>query len=148
MFLNDRWSYLVVLQNERGQETGMCLVDLSSEDDRGDVEPFVDELGRLRCTVGVKPTDDEPENERLEIKSVYEYWDDMPFNNKFPFFGPVTLRDFVRSFCDAGRFDNLDEDEIIELKKHYGVFLHYDVQISEALKSLKKGGRNGQRLDK
>ena len=123
MSLHDRWSYLVVLKDGRGQDTGMCLVDLSSEDDRGDVEPFVDELGRLRCTVGVKPTDDEPENECLEIKSVYEYWDDMPFNNKFPFFGPVTLRDFVRSFCDAGKFDGDSEEEIVKKKMHYGVLL-------------------------
>lgn len=68
----------------------------------------------------------------------------MPFNNKFPFFGPVTLRDFVRSFCDAGKFDNLDEDEIMELKKHYGVFL----KIDEVSKKLKNGGSNGQKLDK
>ena len=117
MHLNEYWTYLVELKGPPGYVMGMVLVDLSSKDDRRSVDPFVDEKGRLRCMLG---QDGGPEKERREIVGVREYWEDIPFNEKFPFFGMVSIRDFVRRFCDAGKFDGDDEIEI-EKKKHYGV---------------------------
>lgn len=123
MFLNDGWTYVVLLRDKKGRRMGMCLIDLSSEDDRGDVEPCVDEFGDVHCTLGVEPTTDDPQNERLYISEAYEYWEDQPFNNKFPFFGPVKFVDFIRRYCDAGKFDGDSEEEIIKKKMHYGVLL-------------------------
>lgn len=118
MYLNEHWTYLVELKGPSGHVMGMALIDLSAEEDRGDVEPFVDQKGCLRCTLGCK---DDEYSERREIVGVHEYWEDIPFNNKFPFFGMVSMRDFVGRFCDAGKFDNLDESEVMELKRHYGL---------------------------
>lgn len=119
MCLNDNWTYLVELKGPPYSVMGMALIDLSAEDDRGDVEPFVDQKGCLRCTLGCM---DDEYSERREIVGVHEYWGDIPFNNKFPFFGMVSMRDFVGRYCDAGKFDGDSEEEIVKKKMHYGVF--------------------------
>jgi hypothetical protein len=105
---------------------GMALVDLSSKDDRRQIDPFVDEKGCLRCMLG---QDGGPEKERREIVGVHEYWGDMPFNEKFPFFGMVSMRDFVGRFCESRKLDNLDEFEIIRLKRHYGVLIQAEKDV-------------------
>ena len=121
MYLTENWTFLVELKGDPPlAELGVCLVDLSSEDDRGDVEPYVDREGILHCTLGAEPTLDGGE-ERREIGEIWEYCEDQPFNGKFPFFRPVSIVDFISRFCDAASFDGDSEDEILKLKEHYGV---------------------------
>jgi len=120
MFLTDSWSFIVELEgNPPLASLGLCLVDLASEDDRGDVEPVRDnKTGILGCTLGCA------DNDRSEIRKivrVWEYYDDQPFNEKFPLFAPVSMVDFVRRVCDAAHFDDYTEQDILELKKSYGV---------------------------
>lgn len=120
MYMTDNWTFLVELSGDPPLATlGTCLIDLSSEDDRGDVEPFVDRYGVLHCTLGCEG--DGPDMEMREIVVVHEYLGDMPFNGKIPFFMPVSIVDFVSRFCDAASFDGDSEDEILKLKEHYGV---------------------------
>ena len=124
--MNDNWTFFVELKGDPPLATlGACLVDLSSEDDRGDIEPYVDGSGILHCTLGAEPTMDE-NGERREIVGVWERWDDQPFNDKFPFFKQVSMVDFVRRVCDAASFDNMSEEEILGLKNHYGVLSPMD----------------------
>lgn len=127
MYLNEDWTFLVELKGDPPLAAlGVCLVDLSTEDDRGDVEPYVDGKGILHCTLGAEPTMDGDE-ERREIVGVWEYCEDQPFNEKFPFFRRVGIVDFVRRMCDAATFDGDGEDGIRKLKEHYGVLSPTDV---------------------
>lgn len=120
MYLSGGWTFLVELAGDPPLATnGTCIVDLSSVDDRGDVEPFVDGKGILHCTLGCKC--DGPECETREIVGVHEYKGGKPFNGKFLFFEPVSLVDFVRRFCDAATFDDETEEGIKMLKEKYGV---------------------------
>lgn len=128
MNLTENWTFWVELKNTSPSEDsafGACLVDLSAEEDRGDIEPYVDSKdGTLHCTLGVE----EEGYEIREINRVWEYWDDQPFNEKFPFFRPIPMADFVRRICDATVFDGSSEDDIIDLKEHYGVLTHLDIK--------------------
>ena len=45
MCLNEHWTYLVELKGPPDYVMGMALVDLSSKDDRRQVDPFVGERG-------------------------------------------------------------------------------------------------------
>lgn len=127
MYLTEDWTFLVELKGDPPLAAlGVCLVDLSSEDDRGDIEPYVDGNGVLHCTLGAEPTMDGDE-ERREIVGVWEYCDDQPFNDKFPFFKQVSMADFVRRVCDAASFDGDSEGDILKLKEHYGVLSPTDV---------------------
>ena len=68
-------------------------MDISSEEDWRDIEPYRDATsGLLGCKVG-----------------------------KFDFFEPVTLQKFVIRLIDAGLFFGQDEGEIRELKRKYGL---------------------------
>lgn len=118
MYLNENWTYMVELKGPPDYIMGMVMLDLSIKDDRMQIDAFVDEKGCLRCMLGLNGW---PENERREILRFHEYWGDMPFNNRFPFFGMVSIRDFVGRLCDAGKFDGDDESDIREKKKHYGL---------------------------
>ena len=121
MYLNDGWTFLVQLEGDKPIATkGTCIVDLSAEEDRGDIEPFVDHDGVLHCTIGCEV--DGPERETRNIVGVMEYREGEPFNGKFPFFSPVSLVTFVRRFCDAAKFDNFSTKEIMRLKRAYGVW--------------------------
>lgn len=120
MYLSGGWTFLVELAGDPPLATkGTCIVDMSSTEDRGDIEPFVDHDGILHCTLGCEC--DGPEFERREIVEVHEYKPGKPFNGKFLFFEPVSLVDFVRRFCDAATFDDETEEGIKMLKEKYGV---------------------------
>lgn len=127
MYLNDDWTFLVELSGDPPLATfGTCLIDLSSEDDRGDVEPFMDRDGILHCTLGCEC--DGPDREMREIVEVHEYCGDKPFNGKFPFFRTISIVDFIRRLCDAATFDGDTEDEILKLKEKYGVLSPTDAE--------------------
>lgn len=127
------WIFLVELAGDPPLAVlRMCEVDLSSEDDRGDVEPYVDYEGKVHCMLGVDPElgegEEEPDDpeERLlrgrrQIMGVWEYTPGKSFQNKFPTYKAVSVVDFVRRFCEAAAFDGDSEEEIASLKKHYGV---------------------------
>lgn len=116
----EEWEYIVELSDPVGEFSGVCVVDLYEEDHRGDVEPFVDQDGRLRCTLGAEATWDGDEiSRRLEIVGVFKPCD--AFNGKFEFAKRVSMEDFVKAVCDAAKFDDLDDEHIDELKKNYGV---------------------------
>ena len=119
MFLND-WTYLVELEGEKPlASSGLCMVDLSSESDRGDIEPAYDaEKGVVECTLG--KTDRKDDDVRKVVR-VWEYVENKPFNDKFPTFVPISLVDFVREFCDSTVLDNFTEEQIDALKKDYHV---------------------------
>lgn len=122
MYLNANWTYLVELDGERPlASSGICLVDLSHEEDRGDLEPAYDaERGTVECTLGVESID-EPKNEARKIVQAWEYVENKPFNDKFPTFVPISVVDFVRRVCDAAVLDNFTEEQIEGLKKEYHV---------------------------
>lgn len=130
MYFSDSWSFLLELNNNT-----IVPVDLSAEEDWGDIEPvmllerqvhnswfgpFPDKRieKRLSCTIG---TDDE-DNQRLEIVRIWEYREDKPLNGKFSLFEPVSMVEFVRRYLDASIVFNWDtEEEVAKLKEHYGV---------------------------
>lgn len=123
MFLSDSWSFLVELKafpGEAPETVGVVPVDLSEEDDRGDVEPARDaRTGELFCTLGKVDKDGD---EVRVIARVWEYRDDDSFNGKFPVFRPVSIADFVRRLLDANKeFDGFTEDDVAGLKEVYGV---------------------------
>lgn len=125
------WIFLVELAGDPPLAVlRMCEVDLMSEDDRGDIEPYVDYEGKVHCMLGVDPEfgEEEPDDpeERLlrgrrQIMGVWEYTPRKSFQNKFPTYKAVSVADFVRRFCEAAAFDGDSEEEIASLKKHYGV---------------------------
>ena len=128
MYFSDSWSFLLELASDHPPRhaRGLVPVDLSAEEDWGDIEPYnalKDEGGgpdRLGCTIG-KPTMDEG-GERVEILQIWEYKEDKPFNGKFSFFEPVSMHDFVRRLIDAGvAFHGQTKEDAEQLKKHYGV---------------------------
>lgn len=130
--MDDRnWTFMVELAGDPPLAVlRMCEVDLSSEDDRGDVEPYVDYGGTVHCMLGVDPEfgEEEPDDpeERLlrgrrQIMGVWEYTPEKSFQNKFPTYKAVSVVDFVRRFCEAAAFDGDSEEEIASLKRHYRV---------------------------
>ena len=93
MYFSDAWSFLVELDNGT-----VCPVDLSEEEDWNALEPFrVD--GVLGCTLG--HADHNKEKERLEIRRVWEYREEEPFNDAFSAFRPCTMAQFVGRILDA-----------------------------------------------
>ena len=124
MFLSDSWSFLVELESYVGEvpaTAGVVPIDLSQEEDRGDVEPFRHAVTRvLHCTVG---KEDKPGDQVRRVARVWEYRDGEPaFNGKFPWFRQVPVADFVRRLLDANReFDGFTDDEVARLKEEYGV---------------------------
>ena len=119
MYLNEDWTFLVELSGDPPlAEHCACLIDLSSEDDRGDVEPFRDEDGIMHCTLGCECDEG---SQMREITCVRAYSPKDSFNGKFPTFRLVSLVDFIRRLCDASVFDGDTEEEIAELKRKYGV---------------------------
>ena len=120
MYLNDDWTFLVELSGDPPlAEHCTCLVDLSEEDDRGDIEVFKDQDGILHCTLGCACDGDGAETR--EITAVREYRESEPFNGKFTTFKLVSLVDFIRRLCDAAKFDGDSEDEIAARKLKLGV---------------------------
>lgn len=124
MYFSDSWSFLVELKafpGEVPETVGIIPVDLSEEDDRGDIEPSRDVVtGELRCLFG--KDDERVGDERRYIARVWEYKEDEPFNGKFSMFRPVTLADFVRRLLDANmEFDGFTEDDVTRLKEDYGL---------------------------
>ena len=120
MYFSDSWSFLVELEALPDKAPGIVPVDLSEEDDRGDVEPARDiHTGELFCTLGVRDHDD---HETRRIARVWEYRENEAFNEKFAMVRPVTLADFVRRMLDANReFDGFTEDDARNLRETYGV---------------------------
>lgn len=123
MYFSDSWSFLVELSARPGEcpETvGVVPVDLSEEDDRGDVEPAKDACtGEVFCTLG--KVDEGTEMVR-RIARVWEYREDDSFNGKFAMFRPVSISDFARRLLDANKeFDGFTEDDVRKLKEDYGI---------------------------
>lgn len=120
MYLNEGWTFLVELCGDPPlAEHCTCLVDLSEEDDRGDIEVFKDQNGILHCTLGCEC--DGGGSEMREITAVREYRESEPFNGKFTTFKLVSIVDFIRRLCDAAKFDDDTEDEIAARKLKLGV---------------------------
>lgn len=120
MYMTDEWTFLVELLGDPPlAEHCTCLVDLSEEDDRGDIEVFKDQYGILHCTLGCEC--DGYGAEMREITAVREYRESEPFNGKFTTFKPVSIVDFIRRLCDAAKFDDDTEDEIAARKLKLGV---------------------------
>lgn len=119
MYLNDDWTFLVELSGDPPlAEHCACLIDLSTEEDRGDVEPFRDQDGIMHCTLGCECDGEGSETREITCVRVYS---PKSFNNKFPTFRLISLVDFVRCVCDAAKFDGDTEEEIAELKRKLGV---------------------------
>jgi hypothetical protein len=121
MYFSDSWSFLLELEGDSPvlDGKGLVPVDLSEEDDWGDIEPYRDAAsGLLGCKVGKH---DKEGDEVREVVRVWEYKEDKPFNGKFAFFEPVTLPKFVGRLLDAGLFFGQDEEEVRELKRKYGL---------------------------
>lgn len=124
MCLSDSWSFLVELKafpGEVPETVGIVPVDLSEEDDRGDIEPSRDAVsGELRCLVG--KNDERVGDERRYVARVWGYKEDDTFNDKFSVFRPVALADLVRRLLDANKeFDGFTDDDVAGLKEVYGV---------------------------
>lgn len=124
MYLRDNWCFLVELKafpGEVPETVGMIPVDLSEEDDRGDIEPVRDAAsGELCCLIG--KDDEKVGDERRYVARVWEYREDDMFNGKFSMFRPVALADFVRRLLDANKeFDGSDEVDVAKLKEAYGL---------------------------
>ena len=120
MYLSEGWTFLVELCGDPPlAEHCTCLVDLSEEDDRDDIEVFKDQDGILHCTLGCKC--DGNGSETREITAVREYKECEPFNGKFTTFKPVSIVDFIRRLCDAGTFDDDSDDDIAARKMKLGV---------------------------
>ena len=120
MYLNDGWTFLVTLAgNPPLAEYCTCLVDLSSDDDRGDIEVYKEQNGTIHCTLGCAC--DGALCEIREITEIREYVESAPFNWKFTTFKIVSIVDFVGRFCEAATFDGDTEEEIKMLKEKYGV---------------------------
>lgn len=118
--MTDNWTFLVELLGDPPfAEHCTCLVDLSEEDDRGDIEVFKDQYGILHCTLGCECDGDGAE--MREITAVREYRESEPFNGKFTTFNLVSIVDFIRRLCDAAKFDDDTEDEIAARKLKLGV---------------------------
>ena len=114
MYLSEGWTFLVELCGDPPlDEYCTCLIDLSTEEDRGDVEPFRDEEGIMHCTLGCE-CDEGSQMREITCVRVYS---PKPFNNKFPTFRLISLVDFVRCVCDAAKFDGDTEEDIAELKR-------------------------------
>lgn len=120
MYLSEGWTFLVELSGDPPlAEHCTCLVNLSEEDNRGDIDVFKDHEGVLHCTLGCKC--DEGGAETREITAVREYVESEPFNGKFTTFKMVSIVDFIRRLCDAATFDDDTEDEIAARKLKIGV---------------------------
>lgn len=101
----------------------LCMVDLTEPDDLGDIEPFVDQNGNLRCTLGVEGEGENMDTKRLEITEVY-FPSDL-FNGKFPSYAKSDLKEFVARFLEGEyecAYDSvMTAEELLETKDHYGV---------------------------
>jgi hypothetical protein len=118
--MTDNWTFLVELCGDPPlAEHCTCLVDLSEEDDRGDIEVFKDRDGILHCTLGCECDGDG--SETREITAVREYRESEQFNGKFTTFKLVSIVDFIRRLCDADTFDGDSEEEIVDRKRKLGV---------------------------
>ena len=107
-------TFLLELEDGR-----MVMVDISEEDDWGDIEPIKDITdGSLRCTIG-KPTSDD-DDERCEIKGVWSLRDET-LNCKFDVYRRISLREFVARLIDNGVLFGQTDGEREKLKRHYGV---------------------------
>lgn len=95
MYFSDSWSFLVELENGT-----VCPVDLSAEEDWNALEPFRND-GVLGCTLG--HANHNEEKERLDIRRVWEYKEDEPFNGAFSAFKPCTMAQFVGRILDASK---------------------------------------------
>ena len=90
--MSEGWTFLVELCGDPPlAEHCTCLVDLSEEDDRGDIEVFKDQDGILHCTLGCKC--DEGGAETREITAVREDVECEPLNGKFTTVRPVSIAD-------------------------------------------------------
>jgi len=120
MYLTEGWTFLVELCGDPPlAEHCTCLVDLSEADDRDGIEVFSDQSGILHCTLGCECDGDG--SEMREITAVREYRESEPFNSKFTTFKLVSIVDFIRRLCDAGKFDGESDEEIGERKRKLGV---------------------------
>ena len=93
MYFSDAWIFLVELDNGT-----VCPVDLSEEEDWNALEPF-NKDGVLGCTLG--HANHNEEKERLEIRRVWEYREEEPFNDAFSAFKPCEMARFVGRILDA-----------------------------------------------
>lgn len=116
---DDNWSFLLELEGDYPLASkGVVPVDLSEEDDWGDIEAYKTRDGVIGCKCGC--LDKEGDEER-EVVRVWEYAEDEPFNDKFSFFRPVSLVQFVRRLYDASAFYGTTEEEIASLKEEMGI---------------------------
>lgn len=117
--IDKNWTFLVELSGDPPlAEHCACLIDLSEEDDRGDVEPFRDKNGIVHCTLGCECDGDGYETREITCVRAYS---PKSFNDKFPTFRLISIVDFVRRVCNAAAFDGYTEEDIAELKRSYGV---------------------------
>jgi len=116
MFLSDTWDeWCFMLQLKTGE---LVPVDLSSEEDWGDIEPVRDNAtGKLECTIGKH--DGDCEDVVVGIAGVWGRSDEL-LNGKFPRLAPVKLEDFVSKLLDAGDEFHGQNDAAC-LKKEYGL---------------------------
>lgn len=122
MYFSDDWSFLLELKGGGDPPLaakGIVSVDLSEEDDWGDIEPYRDAAsGILGCKLGKKGGEGD---ETREIVQVWEYKEDKAFNYKFAFFEPISIPKFIRRLLDAGLLFGQDEEEVNKLKRKYGL---------------------------
>lgn len=110
----NEWTFIVRLENQH-----LCIIDLSSEDDRGDVEPYRGDRDlSVGCMFGCE---DSPYHRIKRIEGVWRY-SKHRFNDKFHDFTKVSIEDFVRRVFDAMKFDGYSEEEIAKTKKDYGLW--------------------------
>ena len=66
--MSEGWTFLVELCGDPPlAEHCTCLVDLSEEDDRGDIEVFKDQDGILHCTLGCVCDEDGAETREINL---------------------------------------------------------------------------------
>lgn len=113
MYFSDAWSFLVELDNGT-----ICPIDLSEEEDWNALEPFIRVDGVLGCTLG--HADHNEEAERLDIRRVWEYREEEPFNDAFSAFKPCTMAQFVGRILDAdGSLYGMDSSHVCKLRKDW-----------------------------
>ena len=122
---DNNWVFLLGLNafpRENPEKERMVVVDLSEEEDRGDIEPVKDGMtGKLICHIG-KYDGENYNNEIRRIAKVWQYDEDNRFNDKFPVYRQVSLADFVRRLLDANLiFDGFTGAEVMRLKQIYEV---------------------------
>lgn len=112
MYFSDTWSFLVELDNGT-----ICPIDLSQEEDWNALEPFRND-DVLGCTLG--HYDHNEEKERLDIRRVWEYREEEPFNDAFSAFKPCTMARFVGRILDADEsLFGTDPSHVRQLRKDW-----------------------------